>query len=196
MCDLLARVSTRGGNQRELYQMASSALDFLCMNGARLQFLFWFELRLVTALGFGPQLMKCPSCGHDLSPLLRGDRRAREKGGVMESLRFSFSRGGMLCRRCAEPHGPETGSREAGSYGTDRIGDRSIRISPAILAMLRSWQQAQSPRVAQNTKCTADQCGVLRRLLGRFLSYHLDMRLVSRKTAMDLVANPITKFMA
>lgn len=187
MCDLTARISMRGGNQRELYEVASSALDFLCEDGIRPQFLFWFELRLAKVLGLAPQLMKCPSCGRAL-PCRPPARDGRTGSG---SLLFSCSRGGILCRECAEHH-------DASAHSTDPVrakprrpagkGEDTVSISPAILAMMRSWQNAMSPRAAQNTRCTTEQLLVFRKLLGIFLSYHLDIIMpISRKTAMDMV---------
>lgn len=162
ICDLMSRISMEGGHQRELFEVASSAMDYLCANGASLQFLFWFELRLVKIMGLAPQLMKCPVCG----------RALRDVCGT--SL-FSSSRGGILCPNCA---------RSAGSGF-----DSAISVSPDILAILRSWQNAGSSRAAQNTKCTSNQLLVFQKLLGGFMNYHLDIMPVSRKIAIEIITS-------
>ena len=86
---------------------------------------------------------------------------------------FSHDRGGILCRDCA---------RHQGSTVT--------RIQPDVLAMLRNWQRATSPRAATTTRCTPKQLAAFREILGMFLPYHLDMPTMprSRSLALDIVS--------
>lgn len=181
VCDLVARVSPEGQQQAELYQLAVSSLDFLCAGTAKPQFLSWFELKLMKTLGLAPQLLKCPACRSNLVSHRSG-----------QSL-FSCVRGGILCADCAKRRDPSTGStsslqaklpsNELGTGGTDRS---TFHISPDILAMMRSWQNADSARTAQNTKCTREQLLEIRKLLGIFLNYHLDMMPRSRNVALEM----------
>lgn len=157
MCDLISRVVMAGHHQPEVYDLAVSSLDFLTSGAARPQVLFWFELRLMKTLGLAPQLSKCPSC-----------RRPHNIGRTSHSF-FSYARGGILCTAC----------------GDDNSG--TTRISPSVLAMLRGWQNAASPRAAYNTRCTSAQGAGFMEILGRFLKYHLDILPASRKIAIEVM---------
>jgi len=179
ICDLVSKVSPRGGPQPEIYDVAGSTLDSLCSNGAKPELLFWFEIRLLTATGLGPQLMECSACGRSL-PLSR-------------SCRFSSIRGGILCPVCAAepfddatpgitPQCPSRGSR------TSHLADGAVTVSPDTVAALRCWQNTRSPRAARNIRCTAHQLVDFRELLGIFLSYHFDVTLSSREITFQLIA--------
>ena len=159
--DLLMRVSMRGGHAPELYALADSALDFLCKNPPGPPFLFWFELKLMSALGLAPMLSNCPTCNKSLTGLRR--------------VRFSFEHGGILCDSC---------SRDTSS---------SVAISPDVCLMLRSWQDASSPRGAANTKCTPKQFLAFREILGKFISFHLDIAPQSRRIALDMTMHSISE---
>jgi len=83
---------------------------------------------------------------------------------------FSCDRGGLLCTDCAERHHSQT-----------------RRLTPALIGMLRNWQQSSSPSATQNTKCSHAQCLVLRDVLALFLNYHLDILPPSRNIACDML---------
>lgn len=157
VCDLVSRVSPEGHPHPELYYLANSSLNFLAAGTAGLQFLFWFELRLMKTLGLAPQLSKCPACHSDLV-----------SQGSAKSF-FSYVRGGILCTNCAKL--------------TDNV---ATHISPDTLAMMRSWQNAHSPSTVQHTRCVRKQLLEIRKLLGIFISYHLDVMPTSRNIAMDM----------
>jgi DNA repair protein RecO len=88
----------------------------------------------------------------------------------LKALLFSAAKGGIVCPGCAETATP------------------SIKVSPDTIAMLRRWQTADSPRLAQNTKCTANQIASAGSIMGIFLRYHLEMEYIpaSRKMASDM----------
>lgn len=93
-CDLVSRVSPAGGHIPELYRLVNRLLDFMVENGASLQLLFWFELRLLRILGVAPRLSDCAACN-----------------GPVASSRpapFSAPRGGILCAACAGNGGGTT----------------------------------------------------------------------------------------
>ncbi|MFH0880600.1 MAG: hypothetical protein V2A34_12865, partial [Lentisphaerota bacterium] len=79
--------------------------------------------------------------------------------------------GGILCSDC-------TPSRDSSM----------APIAPDVLAMLNAWQRSQQPRAALRTHHTPRQLDSISRLLGGFLSYHLDTPLVSRSIALDILA--------
>jgi recombinational DNA repair protein (RecF pathway) len=124
--------------------------------------LFWFEIRLMALLGFAPQLNRCSTCG----------------GGLAESslLVFSVGGGGIVCPSCA-------GSQSRA---------QSVPLSPDVLAILRQWQKADAPRVPLSTRCTAAQLHALRKVLGAFLEFHLNLPVVPRSAALRWIeADPL-----
>jgi DNA repair protein RecO (recombination protein O) len=161
ICDLLMRVSMRGGHAPELYALGVSALDFLCDNPSGPSFLFWFELKLMNALGLSPMLGNCPSC----NKALKSSRQ----------LTFSLEHGGILCHSCS------------------RSTSSSIAVSPDVFLMLKSWQEAISPRGACNTKCNHKQFLAFREILGRFILFHLDLAPQSRRIALDMTMHNVSE---
>ncbi len=157
LSDLLFRVSPPDAPHHNLFALLDSGLDHLAANGAAASFLFWFELKLLDDLGFAPRLKHCLNCERELQP---GTRKAK----------FSYARGGILCSACAD----------AGAEGAPPI-------APDILAILSGWQRARSSQAALSTQCTTWQLGEIEKLLGLFLTYHLDMALPSRAIALDVL---------
>ncbi|MDI6774264.1 MAG: DNA repair protein RecO [Verrucomicrobiota bacterium] len=159
VCDLVHRSGATGESSGELYRLASSLLDFLCASRPSLNLLFWFELRFAAALGFAPRLSSCGSC----------DRADIRPGTDRRPWRFHADCGSVLCPDCAGPDG--------------------YPATPDILAILRRWQAADSPRTAQNTRCAFEQLLAFRELLAMFFAFHLDPPPFSRAVAIDLLAN-------
>ncbi len=158
MTDAIARISPPHAPHPELFELLDSGLDYLAEDhGSTPPFLFWFDLKLLAAMGLAPRLQHCLECDKELVP---GARQAR----------FSYSRGGILCSRCA---GEETHKTEP--------------ITPDILAMMTAWQQAPNPLAALTVQCTPRQISEMEKLLGWFLVYHLDTPLQSRAIALDVL---------
>lgn len=160
-CDLASRVSPPDAPHPGLFELADAALDHLAAGGGTAPFLFWYELKLMQALGLAPRFRQCLACGKELLP------------GARQST-FSYARGGILCGACSGK-APEPGA---------------ARIAPDILAMLTGWQRAQAPQAALSTQCTPRQLGEIERLLGLFLAYHLDVSPPSRGIALDMLRSP------
>ena len=158
LCDLVSRVSTDDHSQPELYDLLASSLDHLAVNGAKPQFLAWFELQLMQILGMAPQLARCQSCRKDLS------------SDTSLQVLFSPASGSILCPACA-----------------GRYGEPLVPLTPDTLAMLRNWQKCDTAVSAGNTKITGKQLVALRGILGRFLDYHLDFVPLSRSIVMDTI---------
>ena len=158
LCDLLARVSVTGHSDPALYALSNKGLDALCEGHDKEAILYWIELQLLDALGMAPRLRHCAACGE----------------GVAEETppRFWQDRGGILCTRCAADRPKQTG----------------MPLPPDVLAILRHWQQARSPRSARNTKCTDKQRVAFRDILGTFMDYHLDTMPTSRRMALEIVS--------
>lgn len=161
VCDVIAKISFRNGLETGLYDLATTILDFLSCTRPRVSALFWFELRLLDAMGIRPRLTECAVCD-----------------GIMPasgSAWFSIPRGGVLCTNCKE-------SRT----------EKTISVPADVLTILRRWQGASSPQVANNTKCDDAQIASLQQIIGMFLLYHLDMEIMppSRNIATEMVRNP------
>jgi len=157
LCDLISRVNTPDAPHSGIFELLDSGLDYLAANGAVIPFIHWFELKLLAVLGFAPRLTHCIHCGSELLP---GARRTK----------FSHARGGILCSAC----GPGA-------------GDAPAPTAPDILAMLTGWQRSQSPQAATSTQCTPWQLEEIEKLLGLFLSYHLDTALPARSIALEVM---------
>jgi len=157
LCDLASRTTTRGGHQTGVYQLLGAALDGLCTEGASLEALLWFELRLAHELGLAPQLARCASCSRPIAGTRRED--------------FAWDRGGVLCSRCTPAH----------------RGAPALRLGPDILAILRRWQQCTSTRAAVAVRCTLNQQAVCREVVGMFLQYYLDLQPEGRDVAIATI---------
>jgi len=88
-----------------------------------------------------------------------------------ERYTFSVSQGGLICATCPV--------RERG---------KPLRLTPDLVPILRNWQRATSPADAAITKATGEQLLAFQDLLGMFLSYHLDLKGVSRRVALELLS--------
>ncbi len=154
--DLATRVSPANAPQRFLYHWLETTLDALANDGARSGFGQWAELKLLDQLGLAPSLRTCMACE---APLRIGQSNAF----------FSHQRGGLLCARCAQ-----SDSRPAAALPAD------------ALAILRAWQQADTPDRARRTRCSPPQLAVINRFLGEFMRYHLDLPLPSRDLGMAI----------
>jgi DNA repair protein RecO (recombination protein O) len=91
LSNLALHTSMDADHQPEIFDFFRSAYDHLDSAPPRLEFLFWFELRLLELLGFGPQLSSCANCQ---SPLRDSD------GG-----RHGWGAFGILCTACTASGG-------------------------------------------------------------------------------------------
>jgi len=159
VCDFASRVSLRGGHQPEVYGLTSMALDCLSAGGASLQFIFWFELKMLAVLGLKPRLTVCTRC----------DRPLPMSGASS----FSTVRGGVLCSNCDQA----------------RRDPEPVGIPMDVLAILRNWQNSTSPRTARSTRCSDTQLLACQNLLATFLTYHLETGILvsSRSIAIALL---------
>lgn len=123
LSDLVARLSVHGGHHNEIYRLLTESLDFISGTSATCQFIFWFELRLLSLMGLAPRLSGCVIC----------DAPTPKEA----PFGFSTKRGGVICEKCknAENAGYEKLSadtfavlkacQKAGSY----IAIRNTRYS-------------------------------------------------------------------
>jgi DNA repair protein RecO (recombination protein O) len=161
VADLASRICPPNAPHPGLYDLLDDVLDELDAHGAGESFMLWFELKVLEEMGFAPRLQHCLSCNQVLTP---GKQRSH----------FSYARGGILCSRCTRA------SKEGLSP-----------ISPDILATLKGWQRARNPQATRATRSSHRQIQEMSTLLGRFLSYHLDMALPSRAIAVDVLGRQL-----
>ncbi len=157
LAGLALRTTLRDTPQEDLYNLYSNGFDAFAADGADSASLAWFELRLLSAVGLAPRLQHCVDCDAPLTDSLR-------------SAGFDPAAGGLLCGRC----------RRHRTGGTRPL-------APAVLATLRSWQRAPSPRIARRTRIGPTRMAELEHLLGLFLSYHLELDPAPRDTAYDIL---------
>lgn len=81
---------------------------------------------------------------------------------------FSPQRGGMVCDRC------------------DQSGN-GHRASADVLSILNHWQRSSGWNTARTARCSDTQTTAIRKLLGDFLSFHLDLKTSARDIALNLL---------
>lgn len=163
---LAAKIAPFYAPQRNIYTLLDTALDFFAAEQNLEIGLFWFELKLLGAMGFAPHLNACLQCRR-LLPLI-GDSPASGRGNA--SIAFSAARGGVFCGPCA------------GQYK-----NTLIRIMPDSLALLRFWQSSKSIHAARNVVCSERQMRDAGIILGNFLQYHLETNNTGREIALALL---------
>jgi len=183
--DLAAQISPLYAPHPELFRVLDMALDYFADQSALELGLFWFELKLMKAMGLAPQLKECLRCHRPLlennafveAPGARTAHRGKGSETRVASV-FSCVRGGVLCKVCAplDPI-PISSSR-------DEVG---VPITPDILGILRFWQTSRSWRSAQSAACTPRQTRDMEWILGLFMQYHLEIDNPARATALSIL---------
>lgn len=158
---LMARITPPEAAHLELYQMMERFLDELASEGANPALFFWFELKILAALGIAPQLQRCLVCGTE------------PKQG-QGSFGFAHIRGGLLCSSCR----------------AQETRDVTI-LRPDTLALLSEWQRAETSRTARTTRCALRQVQDAERALGLFMAHHLEQPLTGRSAALDLLTRRV-----
>jgi DNA repair protein RecO (recombination protein O) len=85
--DLLLHTTMEDDPQRDVFRLSGLALDFLQEHGSKTELLFWFEVRLLHALGYAPVLSRCAECRKPLP--------------AVPSEMVAWASHGILCTRCA-----------------------------------------------------------------------------------------------
>ena len=86
--DVVARVTLPDAPQPPLFRLLETMLDELAVEGVTEAMLYWFELKMLEALGLQPRLDVCLDCGAALLPTIRQPS-------------FAMARGGLVCATCA-----------------------------------------------------------------------------------------------
>ena len=160
---LTAKTAPFYAPQRNLYALLETALDYFTEEQNLETGLFWFELKLLGALGYAPRLDACLQCQR---PLATSGDALPAADGKLVSIAFSAARGGVLCGKCA---------------GQNR--ETSGRIAPDSLALLRFWQSSRNIHAIRNVVCSERQIKDVGIILGSFLQYHLETENTGRQAA-------------
>jgi len=161
---LTAKTAPFHAPQKTLYVLLEAALDFFAKEQNLATGLFWFELKLLGALGYAPRLDACIQCHRPLATT----GGASERGPA--AINFSAARGGALCGKCA---------------GQNR--KTSDPIAPDSLALLRFWQSSRNIHAIRNVACSQRQIRDVGIILGSFLQHHLETENTGREAAFSIL---------
>ncbi len=167
---LLAGITPAYAPQLELFALLDRALDAFAESRDLEMCLYWFELKIISALGIAPQLSSCLQCKRPFNA------NSDQAEGFLDSSIppaapfFSYVDGGVLCAACARA-----------------TALKAEKVSPDVLNILRFWQRSRSWRSGRNARCSTAQLRSLERLIGLFLGYHLDINTSSRALALEAV---------
>ena len=81
--DVVARLTLPDAPQPALFRLLEITLDDFAASGAAEAVVYWFELKLFTALGVQPRLDVCLDCGTPLLPAARPPALALARGGLV-----------------------------------------------------------------------------------------------------------------
>jgi DNA repair protein RecO (recombination protein O) len=155
---LTSKIAPLDAPQKNLYTLLEAALDFFAEEQNFEIGLFWFELKLLSALGYAPRLDACLQCHQPLAA-----------AGRFVSIAFSAERGGALCDKCAGQN------RETG------------RITPDSFALLKFWQSSRNIHAIRNVVCSERQIKDVGIILGSFLQHHLETENTGREAAFSVL---------
>jgi DNA repair protein RecO (recombination protein O) len=149
----LANATAREGHEeRSLFGWLEEWLEAL-QNGAPARLVaLTAGLALLRANGLAPALTSCASCG---TP-------GRERSGAVP---FSTASGGRLCAPCAE---------------RERSAGRTLETLSLNLARVAASLMDSTPATLTHTRLEPELARRLQAWVDRFLTYHLDTRLLSR----------------
>lgn len=154
VCDAIDNVSENSPPGGEIFALLSETLNRLYADGSSMSLLLWFEISLLTILGFAPDLNGCPECLQN-SPA---------------QFRFSIANGRVICRAC-------TREAEGGSVALTHSSVAAVRQT-----MIGALSEPSCFRGLTNRDLWS-----LRRFVGLFMLYHLELPLASRGIAWNVL---------
>lgn len=159
LCDLAARAAwPQQPEAADHYQLLTDSLDRLCTATPDPGQIFAHELALLEHLGLMPDLARCPACHAPTTVWLR----------------FSVAAGRLLCEHVP----PELPS------------DQAITLHRDVLDCLTRWTAHHAPvpaLPAQAARMPPNLALGIRRFLGIFMRYHLDIAPSSRQVLFELL---------
>jgi len=150
----LAHLAGREGTAEPgLFRWLEDGLDLLANGAVPVELASVHgDLALLAVTGLEPALVHCASCG--------------ARAGAEREVAFAPALGGRLCARCA---------LEARARG------RALEFQPAALLRIAASLRQATPATLAHTHLPAPALARLRAFVGRFLEYHLETRLRSRR---------------
>ncbi len=120
LCELLLHWTRENDGEEELFRLLVWAMESLNQGAAIRQTVILFQIKLLDLLGYRPHLSGCIGCGRE--------------NNTRDPYRFSSSRGGLLCGRCAH----ETAASHVPlSLGTAKLLHRAQSLPREKLARLQ-----------------------------------------------------------
>jgi len=156
LLELAGLAAREGHEERGLFGWLEEALDLL-QRGKSPPGLIQaaFDLSFLRVVGLTPSLERCASCG-------------QRPGAGSRGASFSRSAGGRLCSRCA---------------GEARALGRAVEVLPLNLVRVAESLMVATPAMLEHTRIEFDLLARVREFVERFLEYHLETRLRSRRRA-------------
>lgn len=147
----LVRDTTEHEPCQEIFDLVTKTLEGLAKTSVLSSWIFAFEIKLLAALGYMPELSRCTVCA----------------GGLANQAFFSPSRGGAVCRPCRST----TGGREEQA---DRL-DPLVPVSAGSIATIRNLALAEFSRLDRFRIGPTSQ-GEIRRVIRRHIEYRIGRR--------------------
>ncbi len=165
---LFAKTTPRDAIQPDRFAFFEEMLGHAETCGHHPAFLIWFDLRFAAFEGQQIQLEETSS----------GGRRHTKKSGEHSGRpplphRFSARHGGLI---------------DAGYAREHRIP--AAPLPPDLLALLRSWQTAATPRRVLTTRIDPGQLEQINRLFEQFVAWQFDLPPHVRRTAASILRSP------
>ena len=157
LSNLLYRINPAQAHQAGIYESLDWSLDYLDRGNAAVQFVFWYELKLLRLLGLDPRIRRCASCHENIE----------DAKGLAT---FDLEHGGICCSECRQNHARHT-----------------LQIQPASVAILSTWQRSKHPRIAASPLLDSSQLRDIDSLLAQFLEFHLDVPRTNRDCVLEII---------
>ncbi|MBC8207203.1 MAG: DNA repair protein RecO [Kiritimatiellales bacterium] len=161
---LFAKTSLRHGHEPERFELFEEMLSYAEEYGGHPAFLIWFDLQFADFMGHRLQL-EDRSQESGVRSQEAGNGR-QETEGRRQAYRFAADHGGLV---------------EPGYASRHRIP--ATPLAPEAVALLKTWQQADSPEEVLNTSFNPAYLAQIERVLGKFAEYHYDLPPHVRQTA-------------
>ena len=157
LLELIDSFTVEGGESRPLFDLLLDILNQLSEPDSNEIALRYFELHLLTCLGYRPQLRRCVDCDSPLKPTVNF---------------FSPSKGGLLCPHC--------NSEENRRYEQIEVTSAkpSLPLSVQALKVLRLWQSCDYA-TSRRVKVKPELSRELEQVLCEYIRYIVQRELKS-----------------
>jgi DNA repair protein RecO len=158
---LFAKTTPRHGHEPGRFEFFEEMLGLAEDYGRHPAFLVWFDLKFAEFQG---QTVQLDDRGQESG--IRG--RGSEDGGRNTARRFSAEHGGVIDPGFAREH---------------RIP--ASPLAPEAVALLKAWQQAETPEEVLAANCNPAHLAQIERVLEKFVTWQFDLPPHVRRTATE-----------